>query len=70
MAVFLCILQNPYLSMHYELYNAARDEPDVESTQADTYEFLGESCYLNQDCADQPLVIENANYEAMPMRYL
>lgn len=67
MVVFFIILQN-HLSMYYELYNVARDEPDVESTQADTYEFLGESCYLNPDCADQPLVIEN--YEAVPMRCL
>lgn len=48
------------------LYDAG--ESDVESTQADTYEFLGELCYLNQDC-DAPFAIENANYEAVQMRY-
>ena len=48
------------------LYDAG--ESDVESTRADTYEFLGELCYLNQDC-DAPFVIENANYEAVQMRY-
>ena len=48
------------------LYDAG--ESDVESTRADTYEFLGERCYLNQDC-DTPFVIENANYEAVQMRY-
>ena len=45
----------------------ARDEPDVENKPADTYEFLGELCYLNQDCGE-PTVIENANYESVPMR--
>ena len=43
------------------MHALARDEPDIESEKADTYEFLREKCYLkNQDCdGPVPIVIEN-----------
>ena len=45
------------------------DESSVESTQADTYEFLEELCYLHPDCScDKLYIIENANYETVEMR--
>ena len=46
------------------MHALAKDEADMESTKADTYEFIREKCYMkNQDCTKRPLVIENENIE-------
>ena len=48
----------------YFMHALAKDEVDMESTKADTYEFIREKCYMkNQDCAKRPFVIENENIE-------